>query len=78
MATHARQHLASTIGANVKAGREAMGMTQRDLANRLDTDSMSISRWETGRHRPSASHEVKLAEALFGGDLSALYMERAA
>lgn len=78
MTTHVRRHIASTIGANIRARRETLGWTQRDLALKLDTDAMAVSRWECGRHRPSAEHEDLLAAALFDGDLSALYMERAA
>lgn len=78
MTISARRHIASTIGSNIRARREALGMTQRDLAKKLDTNEMAISRWELGKHRPSAEHEVKLADALFDGDTAALYMETAA
>jgi transcriptional regulator with XRE-family HTH domain len=88
MSSHASQHGAATgetplaaasdtlkklIGRNIRAGRDAKGMTQRELALALDVDTMQISRWENGRHRPSAGAEVELAQILFDGDLVRLY-----
>lgn len=78
MTTHAKRHTASTVGQNIKAARTAKGWTQRELAGQLDTDTLSVSRWERGANRPSAIHEAKLADLLFGGDVAALYMAAAA
>ena len=33
--------------------REALGLTQKELAERLGVDKMSVSRWERGTVRPS-------------------------
>ena len=33
--------------------REAMGLTQRELARKLGVSKMTVSRWECGRMRPS-------------------------
>jgi transcriptional regulator with XRE-family HTH domain len=33
--------------------REALGLTQKELADKLAVDKMSVSRWERGAIRPS-------------------------
>jgi len=33
--------------------REALGLTQKELGERIGVDKMSVSRWERGRLRPS-------------------------
>lgn len=38
---------------NLKAAREAMGLTQSDLAERLGTTQQSVGRWEKGKAEPS-------------------------
>jgi transcriptional regulator with XRE-family HTH domain len=64
-----------TIGANILRERQRRGLTQRQLADALDVDTMQISRWERGAHRPSAMHETRLAALLFDGNHAALYRE---
>lgn len=67
MATsRASGHLATTIGANIRARREAAGLTQRALARRLVgvETTMTVSRWERGRHSPSGANLGALADAL--------------
>lgn len=64
-----------TIAANIRAARDARGLRQREVAARLDTDVMQVSRWERGVTRPGPSYEAKLVELLFDGDLGALYAE---
>lgn len=48
--------------------REAKGLTQKQLAERLEADVMTVSRWELGRVAISTDALAALAEAL-GGDL---------
>lgn len=48
--------------------REAKGLTQKQLAERIGTDVMTISRWENKRVAISTDTLAVLAEAL-GGDL---------
>jgi transcriptional regulator with XRE-family HTH domain len=48
--------------------REAKSLTQKQLADRIGTDVMTISRWENGRVAISTNTLAVLAEAL-GGDL---------
>ncbi len=43
-----RAHLGLLQAAEIRAGREKLGLTQRQLADTLGMASESISRWETG------------------------------
>lgn len=42
------------FGANLKKARERAGITQVQLAERLNVQQMVISRWENGNRTPSA------------------------
>lgn len=75
MSSHASQHVEPVWALNIRRAREFRGWTQRQLATELDTDTMSVSRWERGKVRPSAQFEAKLVALLFDGDLAALYAE---
>ena len=44
----------------LKELRERAGWTQRDLANMLDCDAITVSRWERGLHKPSADYMALL------------------
>ena len=44
--------------------REEKGLTQQQLADRLDTSDVTISRWETGKRRPDMDAQEAIAEAL--------------
>lgn len=46
----------------VKAMRKAHGWDQRELAQRMGTTSVTISRWENGRVKPCPMHWNKLGE----------------
>ena len=48
----------------LKEFRESLGWTQRDLANMLDCDAITVSRWERGLHKPSAGYLVMLDSLL--------------
>lgn len=43
------------------AAREKVGLTQKEVAERLGVDQSAVSFWETGRNTPRASMLVKLA-----------------
>lgn len=45
--------------------REAAGMTQADLADRLQVSVPTVSKWENGVIRPSVRNVIQLAE-IFG------------
>ena len=36
------------IGRKISAARKALGMTQKDLAEKLHVTDKSVSKWETG------------------------------
>lgn len=44
--------------------REDKGLTQQQLADRLGTSDVTVSRWETGRRRPDLNAQEAIAEAL--------------
>lgn len=44
--------------------REDKGLTQQQLADRMGTTDVTISRWETGKRRPDDDARVAIAEAL--------------
>lgn len=53
------------IGTRFRAKREAMGLTQKELAGRLCVGQTMIAQVETGMKMPSVGM-VKLAAELFG------------
>jgi transcriptional regulator with XRE-family HTH domain len=44
--------------------RESRGLTQQQLADRLETSDVTISRWETNKRRPNLDAQEAIAEAL--------------
>ena len=52
------------VGARIRAARDRAGLTQRALAQLLDTDSMLISKWERGVVTPRESSVVAVAQVL--------------
>lgn len=44
--------------------REAKGLTQQQLADRLGTSDVTISRWETYKRQPDLAAQEAVAEAL--------------
>lgn len=54
------------VGENLRRARLARDLTQAQLATSLDewTDTMTVSRWERGIHRPHKRRLVQLAEIL--------------
>lgn len=63
----------TSIAANIKAARAQAGLTQRALAELVGVDTMAVSRWERGLHRPSPRLERRLAGILCSGDVATLY-----
>jgi transcriptional regulator with XRE-family HTH domain len=54
----------AAIGARIRELREARGLTQDELATKLDLKSQQVWRYEHGWNKPSGSTVVELAEAL--------------
>jgi len=48
-------------GANVQALRRHLGLTQRELSERLGTRQQTISEWETGIYRPRGTSATLLS-----------------
>lgn len=46
--------------------REAKGLTQKQLADRLGSDVMTVSRWELGKTALSTDALAAVSEALWG------------
>lgn len=52
------------IGENIKKARKAAGLTQKELAERLQVYQKDISRWESGERTPSAVILKKICKEL--------------
>ncbi len=50
------------IGDRIKTLRESAGMTQVELAKKLDISRTSINAWENGISEPSAAYIIELAK----------------
>lgn len=44
--------------------RESRGLTQQQLADRLDTSDVTVSRWETGKRKPDDDAKGAIAWVL--------------
>lgn len=53
-----------TIGQRIKELREAKGLTQSQLASKLDFTDKAISKWEKGDNEPDSETLVKLSKIL--------------
>lgn len=71
MATQANHQIAKVVGRNILFGRIAVGLTQHQLASKLETSISRVSGWENGKHLPRNPQAV--ADVLYGGDLMKLY-----
>lgn len=54
--------MTNTLGARLKAAREAAGLSQLDVSLRLEVDTTTISRWENDRLFGGLPRLVQLAE----------------
>jgi transcriptional regulator with XRE-family HTH domain len=52
------------LGENIKKARKAAGVTQKELAERLQVYPKDISRWENGERTPSAIALGKICREL--------------
>lgn len=51
-------------GANIGAAREALGMTQQELAEALEVSYPTVWRWEKGKMEPRRQQKQALANLL--------------
>lgn len=52
------------MGEKLKRARNAAGMSQADLAEKVGCRQKDISRWESGLHEPGALTLKKMAQVL--------------
>lgn len=52
------------IGSRIRKYREKSGMSQKELANRLNISNSRVSNWEQGLHRPDAGVLADICRAL--------------
>ena len=55
----------------IKELREAAGMSQRELGERIGISGPAVAMWESGENRPSLTNLEKLADVL-GGSIDAI------
>lgn len=53
-----------SVGENMRKARKAAGVSQVDLADRLQVHQKDISRWESGVHAPTLDMFVKICREL--------------
>lgn len=58
------RELARTVGATIAARRKQLGLTQAELAEKLDIGQESLSRMENGQISPKFSRLQSFADAL--------------
>lgn len=63
-AKRASKSTAQRIGERIRQFRAALGLTQAQLAEQLEMDDMTISRFETGARAPSIDQLERLSSAL--------------
>lgn len=59
-----KQPLETRLSKNISQRRKSLGLTQAQLAEMLDVDTETLSRFERGKHLPSLSTLEKIAEML--------------
>jgi len=52
------------IGKNIRRIREERGLTQKELAEKMNLRQATLSSWEIGRTEPSSSHINQLCKIL--------------
>lgn len=66
------------IGANIRKARKAAGVTQKDLAERLQVYQKDISRWENNELTPSAVNLARICRELHASADEILELKREA
>lgn len=63
-ATRSCRATAQEIAALIRRAREELGLTQFELAERMDSTQSTIARWEGGEHEITMKTSSRIAEAL--------------
>lgn len=63
------------VGSNIRARRDELGFSRRELATRIDVDQTQIFKWERGDHLPHEETLAALAQEL-GRDISWFFVDR--
>ena len=61
-----------TIAERISQRRKSLGMTQKELAEKLNVSDKTLSRWETGKQIPDALTLLDIANEL-GMRISEMY-----
>jgi transcriptional regulator with XRE-family HTH domain len=77
MGTQPKNHILMTVGSNLRAAREARGLTQKQVGDALGVTNRDVSRWENGKVEPGARYRQMLADELFDGQVSRMYEDLA-
>ncbi len=64
----------ASLGEVIRARRDACGMTQELVAQKLGVSRQAVGKWESGKSEPSTTNLMALAE-LFGTDAAELLRE---
>lgn len=64
-----------SFGKNLKSAREEAGLSQEQLARKIDVVVYTVSKWEQGAHEPPLAMIRRVAEAL--GTTAARLVEEA-
>lgn len=74
MTSQATGNLKVILAANIRQARVEAQLTQRQVAERLGTESSLVSKWERGEHRPTDTNLEALA-FLFGRTMAWLFTD---
>ena len=64
----------ASLGEVIRAHREACGMTQELVAQKLGVSRQAVGKWESGKSEPSTTNLIAIAE-LLGTDAAELLRE---
>lgn len=62
---------------SIKSRRESLGMTQKELAEKLRVSQQAVTKWETGENRPRAEKLPEIAR-LLGCSVDDLFKDKTA
>lgn len=75
MTSQPPRQIKTIVGHNLRAARDTLAMTQREVGEAIGATPNDVARWEAGRVEPGSKYRQELARVLFDGDLSAMYRE---